>query len=72
MGDMFAFVGSQYRGEVGEREFYIDLLLYHPRSWAWAVANQEWRIDFPTFRYPPRVVRRSAPWVEDDGSGVPG
>jgi predicted nuclease of restriction endonuclease-like (RecB) superfamily len=29
MGDMFAFVGSQYRVEVGEREFYIDLLLYH-------------------------------------------
>ena len=26
MGDMFAFVGSQYRVEVGEREFYIDLL----------------------------------------------
>jgi hypothetical protein len=25
MGEMFAFVGSQYRVEVGEREFYIDL-----------------------------------------------
>ena len=31
MGDMFAFVGSQYKVEVGEREFYIDLLLYHRR-----------------------------------------
>jgi predicted nuclease of restriction endonuclease-like (RecB) superfamily len=28
MGDVFAFVGSQYKVEVGEREFYIDLLLY--------------------------------------------
>jgi hypothetical protein len=39
MGDMFAFVGSQYRIEVGEHEFYIDLLLYN-LSWAWAVANR--------------------------------
>lgn len=31
MGGMFAFVGSQYRVEVGEREFIIDLLLYHRR-----------------------------------------
>lgn len=29
MGGMFTFVGSQYRLEVGEREFFIDLLLYH-------------------------------------------
>lgn len=31
MGGMFAFVGSQYRLEVGEQEFFIDLLLYHRR-----------------------------------------
>jgi hypothetical protein len=31
MGDMFAFVGSQYKVQVGEREFFIDLLLYHRR-----------------------------------------
>ena len=31
MGGMFAFVGSQYRLEVGGREFFIDLLLYHRR-----------------------------------------
>jgi len=31
MGDMFTFVGSQYRVQVGEREFFIDLLLYHRR-----------------------------------------
>jgi predicted nuclease of restriction endonuclease-like (RecB) superfamily len=31
MGDMFTFVGSQYKLQVGEREFFIDLLLYHRR-----------------------------------------
>lgn len=31
MGDMFTFVGSQYRVLVGDREFFIDLLLYHRR-----------------------------------------
>ena len=31
MGDMFTFVGSQYKVEVGGREFFIDLLLYHRR-----------------------------------------
>ena len=29
MGDMFAFVGSQYRVEVGEREFSDRSLAYH-------------------------------------------
>ena len=28
---MFTFVGSQYKIQVGEREFFIDLLLYHRR-----------------------------------------
>jgi len=31
MGDMFTFVGSQYKMQVGGREFFIDLLLYHRR-----------------------------------------
>ncbi len=31
MGGMFAFVGSQYRLEVGDKEYFIDLLLYHRR-----------------------------------------
>lgn len=31
LGGMFAFVGSQYRLEVGDQEFFIDLLLYHRR-----------------------------------------
>ena len=29
MGGMFSFIGSQHRLEVGNREYYIDLLLYH-------------------------------------------
>lgn len=29
MGGLFTFVGSQYRIEVDEKEFFIDLLLYH-------------------------------------------
>lgn len=29
MGGKFAFMGSQYRLEVGEKEYFIDLLLYH-------------------------------------------
>ena len=29
MGGAFTFVGSQYRLEVGDKEYFIDLLLYH-------------------------------------------
>ena len=29
MGSDFAFIGNQYRLQVGEDDFYIDLLLYH-------------------------------------------
>lgn len=31
MGGMFAFMGSQFRLEVGGKEFFIDLLLFHRR-----------------------------------------
>ena len=31
MGGMFTFMGSQYRLEVGGKEFFIDLLLFHRR-----------------------------------------
>ena len=31
MGGLFAFVGSQYRLEVDEKEYFIDLLLFHRR-----------------------------------------
>lgn len=29
MGDRFAFIGSQYRLEVSDKEYFIDLLLFH-------------------------------------------
>ena len=31
MGGRFAFMGSQYRLEVDQREYFIDLLLFHRR-----------------------------------------
>jgi len=31
MGGVFAFIGSQYRMEISDKEFFIDLLLYHRR-----------------------------------------
>jgi predicted nuclease of restriction endonuclease-like (RecB) superfamily len=31
MGGLFAFVGNQFRVEVDEKEYFIDLLLYHRR-----------------------------------------
>ena len=31
MGGMFAFVGSQFRLEVGGKEYFVDLLLFHRR-----------------------------------------
>ncbi|MBI2438096.1 MAG: DUF1016 domain-containing protein [Lentisphaerae bacterium] len=31
MGGLFAFVGSQFRLEVDEKEYFVDLLLYHRR-----------------------------------------
>ncbi len=31
MGGAFAFVGNQYRLEVGDQEYFIDLLLFHRR-----------------------------------------
>jgi predicted nuclease of restriction endonuclease-like (RecB) superfamily len=31
MGGLFSFVGSQYRLEIGDQEYFIDLLLYHRR-----------------------------------------
>ncbi|MBD2530085.1 DUF1016 domain-containing protein [Nostoc flagelliforme FACHB-838] len=31
MGGIFAFIGSQYRLEIDEEEYFIDILLYHRR-----------------------------------------
>ena len=50
MGGMFAFVGSQYRLEVGDQEFFIDLLLYH-RSLKCLIA-----VDLKVGRFQPEHV----------------
>lgn len=39
MGTGFAFVGSQYHLQVGESDFYIDLLFYHTRLHCYVVVE---------------------------------
>ena len=39
LGVGFAFVGSQYRLDVGEQEFFIDLLFYHLKLRAYVVID---------------------------------
>jgi predicted nuclease of restriction endonuclease-like (RecB) superfamily len=39
LGSGFAFVGEQYRFEVSDREFLIDLLLYHTRLHCYVVVE---------------------------------
>jgi hypothetical protein len=39
LGQGFAFVGRQYRVEVGDEDFYIDLLFYHLRLRAFVVVD---------------------------------
>jgi predicted nuclease of restriction endonuclease-like (RecB) superfamily len=39
LGAGFAFVGSQYHLEVGEQDFYIDLLFYHLKLRAFVVID---------------------------------
>jgi predicted nuclease of restriction endonuclease-like (RecB) superfamily len=39
LGQGFAFVGRQYRVEVGGREFYLDLLFYHLRVRCFVVVD---------------------------------
>jgi predicted nuclease of restriction endonuclease-like (RecB) superfamily len=37
LGQGFAFVGRQYRLDVGDEDFYLDLLFYHLRLRAFVV-----------------------------------
>jgi predicted nuclease of restriction endonuclease-like (RecB) superfamily len=39
LGSGFAFVGEQYRFEVSDKEFFIDLLLYHTRLHCYVVVE---------------------------------
>lgn len=43
MGVGFAFVGNQYHLEVGDQDFYIDLLFYHLRLWCFVVIDLKMR-----------------------------
>jgi len=43
MGGMFTFIGSQYRLEVEDEEYYLDLLLYH--RWLKCLVALELKID---------------------------
>jgi predicted nuclease of restriction endonuclease-like (RecB) superfamily len=49
LGVGFAFVGSQYRLQVGSEEFFLDLLFYHLQRRAYVVVDlkmQEFRPEF--------------------------
>lgn len=39
LGRGFAFVGSQYHLEVGDQDFYLDLLFYHVHLRSWVVID---------------------------------
>lgn len=43
LGVGFAFVGSQYRLEIGGQDFYIDLLFYHLRLRSFVVIDLKMR-----------------------------
>jgi predicted nuclease of restriction endonuclease-like (RecB) superfamily len=39
LGKGFAFVGSQYHLEIGDQDFYLDLLFYHLRLRCYVVID---------------------------------
>jgi predicted nuclease of restriction endonuclease-like (RecB) superfamily len=49
LGVGFAFVGSQYGLVVGNEEFFIDLLFYHLKLWAFVVVDLKMRTFEPEF-----------------------
>lgn len=49
LGIGFAFVGSQYRLEVGEQDFYLDLLFYHLKLRCYVVIDLKVREFEPEF-----------------------
>lgn len=49
LGIGFAFVGSQYRLQVGDEEFSIDLLFYHLKLRAYVVIDLKMRAFEPEF-----------------------
>lgn len=49
LGDGFAFVGNQYRLEIGGDEFFIDLLFYHLHLRCFVVIDLKMRAFLPEF-----------------------
>jgi hypothetical protein len=39
LGTGFAFVGSQYRSAVGDKDFFVDLLFYHTKLQSYVVVD---------------------------------
>ena len=49
MGKSFSFVGRQYHLEVGDRDFYIDLLFYHIKLKCYVVVELKTQDFDPSF-----------------------
>ncbi len=49
LGVGFAFIGSQYRIQVGQEEFWLDLLFYHVRLRAYVVIDLKMQAFRPEF-----------------------
>lgn len=49
LGVGFAFVGSQYRLQVGSEEFFVDLLFYHLKLRAYVVVDLKMQAFRPEF-----------------------
>ena len=52
LGKGFAFVGSEYKLEVGEKEYFIDLLFYHLKLKSYVV------IELKTVEFQPEFARK--------------
>ena len=44
MGGVFSFVGSQYHLEISDKEYFIDLLLFHRRLRCLVAIELSWRV----------------------------
>jgi hypothetical protein len=49
LGVGFAFVGRQYRLQVGSEEFFLDLLFYHLKLRAYVVVDLKMQVFRPEF-----------------------
>lgn len=49
LGTGFAFIGQQYKLEIGEKDFYIDLLFYHTKLKCYVVVELKAKIFKPEY-----------------------